>query len=720
MSTFLLEIGIEDLPADFARSVNPQLKKIVETDLRKSRLSYEVVSCTSTPRRIALTITDLPQKAEDYLEERKGPPAASGFNNGDPTPAAIGFAKKYGVKTKDLLVRDTPKGPFVFANICHAGDLAENLLINLIPEWIGNLQGKRFMRWGSGDLRFSRPIRWVVCMIDKKKLSLQIQGVDPLINSENLTRGHRLYQYSLPITSASEYFDLLREVGVIVERNERCKLIKELINESALGIDAYPDIPSNLLEELADLVESPSLIKGSFDKTFLDLPPEVLITVMQVHQRYIPLYSQKSMKDPLALNAKNSLLSSFLCISNGLPKASELIKKGNERVLKARFSDAKFFWNIDVSISSENRLEDLSKVTFAAGLGTLLNRVERIEWLARKLSEFLDLSEPNSEYLIRAAHFCKHDLVSQMVGEFPELQGVMGGKYLLYEGEPREVALAVLEHYLPRSSGDTLPESIPGSILAIAERLELLVSIFSKGERPTGSSDPYALRRAANGVLQIIWEKEITLDMVELLTDSSTYWSSLFPMFETSASKLLKDLLDFFRQRVVSLLEESGIDQDLVQAVAGKMIDINDLLVDPKDVYKRAKLLAKMRKSGKLQGVQAVVTRAARLADKSNLNSDVLSSSNVVNSNLFEKECEYEMLETLDLLEPLVTSSDENRYEIITDKLISSAEILSKFFDGEGSVMVMVENKMIRENRLNLLAVLRNQSYVIADFSVIN
>jgi glycyl-tRNA synthetase beta chain len=325
-----------------------------------------------------------------------------------------------------------------------------------------------------------------------------------------------------------------------------------------------------------------------------------------------------------------------------------------------------------------------------------------------------------ADHARRAAHLCKHDLVSQMVGEFPELQGVMGGKYLLAEGEPRSVALAVLEHYLPRGAGDALPSSQAGAVVALAERLEVLLSIYAKGERPSGSSDPYALRRAGNGVLQILWHHDWSLDLPAFLSRATAHWATLLPHFKVDAEALAGELLELMRQRLVSLLEEQGVDGDLVQAVAGDTVAPERVLADPADARQRADLLVALRRTGELGAVQAVVTRAARLAEKGDLQAGVLSPAAVVDAALFEKTSEGAMLEVLQHLEPIATGSGTNRYAQLAKALADSATTLAAFFDGEQSVMVMADDAAVRRNRLNLLAVLRNQAYVLADFSRIS
>ena len=731
MSTFLLEIGTEELPADFARLALPQLEAQVRQGLAERRLSHGPVTVTSTPRRLALLVADLAASAADLEEDRKGPPAAQALKDGVPTPAAIGFAKRCGIEASALEVRDTAKGPFVFARVREPGLPAAELLAACIPQWISGLQGRRFMRWAEGESRFSRPVRWLVALLDGAVIPVTLAGSDPEVSAGRLSRGHRLHgpqageggtagASGVSIATASAYAETLAAAGVEVDRQRRATTIRSAVETAAAALQARPDLPQELFDELTDLVEAPLLIEGSVPEAYLALPAEVLSTVMRAHQRYIPLYRQQAQIDPLALDARASLLPTFLCIANSLPAATDTVRRGNERVLKARLADAEFFVAADRAVPSIDRRDQLARVTFAEGLGSLLNRVERLEWCTDLLVEQLELEESEAAHARRAAHLCKHDLVSQMVGEFPELQGVMGGKYLLAEGEARPVALAVLEHYLPRGAGDALPTSTAGAVVALAERLELLLSIYAKGERPSGSSDPYALRRAGNGLLQILWHQGWRLDLVALLQRACAHWAELLPSCQVDPTALAADLGEFLRQRLVSLLEEEGLPTDLIQAVAGEGVSVTRVLADPAEARQRAELLVVLRANGQLAAVQAVVTRAARLAAKGDLALDVLSPKRVVSPDLFEKPSETAMLAVLEELEPIASGQGRERYQALADGLAQGAAALAAFFDGDQSVMVMVDDPAVRRNRLNLLGLLRNQASVLAEFEAIN
>ena len=716
VSTFLLEIGTEELPADFARLALPQLEQLVRRDLAEARLAHGAVTVTSTPRRLALTVEQLPESQPDLQEERKGPPAAQAFKDGVPTPAAIGFARRCGLEPEALAVRETPKGPFVFATVLEQGRATTAVLAELIPVWIASLQGRRFMRWGEGESRFSRPVRWLVALLDQEVIPVSLSDCDPPVHSGRLSRGHRLTPEPVVIPSAAAYGSALAAADVHVERSARGAAIRDQLQGAAARRGAHLEMPSALFEELVDLVESPQVVEGDVEASFLSLPPEVLSTVMRVHQRYVPLLRPDAPFDPLALSAQGVLFPHFLFVSNGNPEAQATVKRGNERVLRARLADAVFFLQADHGLASIDRREALSRVTFADGLGSLRDRTERLEWCTDVLLEGLHLNDDVAHASRRAAHLCKHDLVSQMVGEFPELQGIMGGKYLLAEGESRAVALAVLEHYRPRGAGDPLPESSAGALLALAERLELLLSIFSKGERPSGSSDPYGLRRAGNGILQILWHFQWQLDLASFLDRGGNHWADLFPEFQLDPGSFAHELAELLRQRLVSLLEEDGFDQDIVQAVAGgDLPDHRRLLLDVCDAKQRIELLQNLRQREELSPIQAVVQRASRLAEKGEVPKDVYEPNDVVNPNLFEKESEADLYRVTQHLAPLAQTS--KRYGDLAKALAESSQILASFFDGPQSVLVICEDLEKRNNRLNLLGVFRNQASILADFS---
>jgi glycyl-tRNA synthetase beta chain len=743
MATFLLEIGSEELPADFAREALPQLRELVRVDLERLRLSFTAVRSTGTPRRLALTIEGLAEWQEDLRAERKGPPAQQAFRDGQPTEAALGFARRCGVDPQALEVRETEKGPFVFARTLERGQSTAALLPALIPAWLWSLQGRRFMRWGAGESRFSRPVRWLVALLDSEVVPVALPECDPPLRSDRFSRGHRLQNDPLEIANAGVYPATLAAHDVQVERDTRAAWIREHLEQAAVEAGGRLDLPEALFEELVDLVEAPHLIEGAIEARFLALPPEVLSTVMRSHQRYVPLLRADAAADPLALEADGVLLPRFLCIGNGRADAAATIRRGNERVLRARLADAEFFWQADCAVPSIDRRDALARVTFAEGLGSLRDRGERIEWLTDVLLEASGQEGGVAEAARRAAHLCKHDLVSQMVGEFPELQGVMGAKYLLAEGEPRAVALAVLEHYLPRGAGDALPSSDAGAVVALAERLELLLSIFAKGERPSGSSDPYALRRAGNGLLQILWQRGWRLNLLALLERACGHWGELLPERSIDSQALVGDLQAFLRARILSLLEEQGIDPDLGQAVAGESVPIERVLVHPVGVQQRAQLLQDWRRNRNdaFQRVQEVVQRAARLADQAteaDLKAIELIRRNPNDPSLYKRSSERELFDAVAGLADAMMSNwspdklaliarasaaypflDAADLHSIASSLSGLTDPLSKFFDGEESVMVMCEDLHVRASRLGMLLQIKEFASLLADFTKI-
>jgi glycyl-tRNA synthetase beta chain len=730
VSTFLLEIGTEELPADFARLALPQLEALVRRDLAERRLNHGPVSVTSTPRRIALLVADLAAAAADLEEDRKGPPAAQALKDGVATPAAIGFAKRCGVEASALEVRDTAKGPFVFARVREPGLPAAELLAACIPQWMTGLQGRRFMRWAEGESRFSRPVRWLVALLDGAVIPLTLAGSDPLVSAGRLSRGHRLHgagagggargDTGVAIATASAYAETLAAAGVEVDRQRRAALIRSAVEAAASALQARPDLPEELFDELTDLVEAPLLIEGSVPEAYLALPAEVLSTVMRAHQRYVPLYRQQAEVDPLALDARSSLLPTFLCIANSLPSATTTVRRGNERVLKARLADAEFFVAADRAVASIDRRDQLARVTFAEGLGSLLNRVERLEWCTDVLVKQLALAEQDAAHARRAAHLSEARPGQPDGGRVPRAAG----------GDGRQI---------PAGGRGTPPRGPGGAGALPAPRRRRQPAVLHRrcrggpGGTPGAVAEYLCQGRAAQRLLRPLcpapgrqWPAADPLAPGLAPQPSGAVGALLRPLGRAAArlcggwACLGGGIGDFLRQRLVSLLEEAGLPSDLVQAVAGEAVAIKRVLGDPADARQRAELLVALRANGQLAAVQAVVTRAARLAAKGDLPSDQLSADGVVSEDFFEQPSESAMLAVLQGLEPLAAGSGTERYQALADGLAQGAQALAAFFDGDQSVMVMVDDPAVRRNRLNLLGLLRNQASVLADFDAIS
>ena len=425
MSKYLLEIGTEELPANFSHSVIEQLKSLIEFEFEKKLIRYNFISCTSTPRRIVLFLDGLVDFSDDKTVIRKGPKATSAFLNGAPTNAAIGFANSLGIGPDDLEIKKTEKGDFVFGKKIEKGESTRSSLSLIIPKLIKNLQGPRFMKWGHGSFKFSRPIRWFVSLYNDEILDFVFDECDPKVEISNKSYTHRLFNKVIKIDSPDNYFELMANSGVLVKREERKEKILNLINQETKLLNLNPDLSEDLLNELTDLVEYPNLIKGNFDEEFLSLPVEVLSTVMKSHQRYIPLLKKNIIFSKLQLSSEKIISTKFFVISNGLEDSNKSISSGNEKVLKARFSDAKFFVESDKKVSSDKRNEKLKSVTYLKGMGNVFERVERIEVIAEKITKSLNDQSIDIKKIKEAARYCKNDLCSEIVFEFPELQGIM-------------------------------------------------------------------------------------------------------------------------------------------------------------------------------------------------------------------------------------------------------------------------------------------------------
>ena len=708
MATFLLEVGTEELPASFVGSAIAQWQILISQSLAEASLTTTTINVYGTPRRLAVVITGLPDRQPDRTEEIKGPPASAAFKDGQPTKAGSGFAKKQGVELADLEIRNTDKGEFVFVNKKIPGLATSVVLQDLIPQWINKLEGKRFMRWGDGELRFSRPVRWLVALMDDQVLPVVLVNGSGRVESDRVSSGHRvLHPQPVVITHAEDYVENLRTAFVLVDAEERRELITAQIQAAANSKNGYSPLIPGLLTEVVNLVEFPTAVVGKFDEDFLELPTEVITEVMISQQRYFPVYKDEEYVQ--------GLLPCFITIGNGDPVKSEIIAAGNERVIRARLADGQFFYKADrFSVAEQNRpqllenyLPKLETVTFQADLGSVRAKVDRIVHIANLISQQLQLSGEDQKAISRAALLCKADLVTQMVYEFPELQGIMGEKYALHSGETPQVARAIFEHYLPRNIEDNLPQSLIGQIVGVSDRLDTLISIFSIGLLPTGSSDPFALRRAANAIVSITWAFNLNINLAQLLQELGA----------------VDSLGEFFRTRIkTQLQEDKKIDYDLVNAVLGE----NDpeyatrALTDLLDARDRALFLQQIRKNGTLEQIYETVNRSTKLAAQGKLDTTHLDPVGVIKTQLFQKKSEQAVYDALVELLPQTKIAQATRdYQKLVTGLLQAAPKVSSFFDGEDSVLVMDSDPAIKENRLNLLGLLRNHARVLGDFGAI-
>ncbi len=711
MTTYLWEIGTEELPADFVADAIDQWKALIPRSLAEHFLTSEKIEVYGTPRRLAILISGLPEKQADREEEIKGPSANQAYKEGKPTPALEGFAKKQGISLEDIEVRDTPKGEFIFVQKKIQGKTTSEILQKLSPHWLTSLEGRRFMRWGDGDLRFPRPIRWLVALLNGDILPLKLVNGSTTINSDRLSSGHRvLHPNFISIDNAQDYLNTLSKAKIEVDPQQRENLIKEQIQAVAETVKGVAVISSELLAEVVNLVEYPTAVLGKFSDEFLSLPEEVITTVMVKHQRYFPIKESAE---------KGKLLPYFITIANGDPAKSQIIAQGNGRVIRARLADAQFFYKADCDDHLDSYLPQLENVTFQEKLGSMRDKVDRIMEIAQQISDQLKLSQKQRTLMESTAMLCKADLVTQMVYEFPELQGVMGEKYALASGESPEVAKGIFEHYLPRGAGDKMPQSLTGQVVGIADRLDTLVNIFGLGLIPTGSADPFALRRATNGVINIIWSSKLKINLLEILEAIAKEFIVAHPKQE-SPLKLVKE---FFAERLRTLLKEDlKIDYDLVNAVLGEgdQWALDRGLKDVLDLRDRAKFLQQIRQDGQLKEIYETVNRSARLAVKGDLDRQQLEPTKMIKSELFQKSSEKGFYEGLLTLVSLTKNVQKERdYQKLVNGLKTIAPKVAEFFDGENSVLVMDENPHIQKNRLNLLGLLRNHALILGDFGAI-
>ena len=706
MTSFLLEVGTEELPASFVVDALRQWQERIPKNLDEHQLTTSKVNVYGTPRRLAVLIEGLPKQQSDRSLEIKGPAISSAFVNGDPqgepTKALLGFAKSKGLDLKNIFIKETDKGEFVFANQQIVGRATAEILQELALTWITGLEGKRLMRWGNGDLKFPRPIRWIVSLLNEKILPIALENVQ----SNRISQGHRvLHPRSVIIDTAADYVATLREAFVVVDGKERQKHIFTQINSIVELFGGKAEVPEDLLEEVTYLVEFPTAVIGEFEREFLELPLPVIKTEMVSHQRYFPVYSADN---------PDQLLPRFITISNGDPEKSRLIAAGNGRVIRARLSDGKFFYDSDRAVHLETFLPLLEKVTFQAQLGSVAEKVERIRAIAKSVIDSisnLTTSKADRSIIDRTAQLCKADLVTQMVKEFPELQGSMGYYYALASDEPVVVATGIREHYQPRGASDSLPTSLTGKIVAISDRIDTLVGIFGLGIIPTGSSDPFALRRAATGVIQIAWESGFALNLPELLQAAIDIYVAK-NLLAKPAETVLENLYKWFKQRCDTLLADQGIEYDLVDAVMGTEDLAYTLqgLSNLNRIKERAHFLQQSRERATLGALYEPIVRASRLAVQGDLDSVTVDVKAIINPDLLIEPAE------LDLYQAIAALPSQPSDEQLMEGIKAIAPVLAKFFD---DVLVMAEDMSVRQNRLNLLGLIRNYSRQLADFSAI-
>ncbi|REE93033.1 glycyl-tRNA synthetase beta chain [Paenibacillus taihuensis] len=684
----LLEIGLEEVPARFVRGAMNQLKEKTVKWLDSARIGHGAVEAYATPRRIAVLVRDVEEKQADVNEEVKGPSRkiAQG-GQGEWSKAALGFARSQGVDPADFFFKELGGVEYVYANKSSIGTVTSDVLPEGLTALITAMSFPKNMRWGAYDLRFVRPIRWLVALFGEDVVPLDITAVQ----SGKTTRGHRFLGSETVVSEPSAYVERLREQQVIVDAAEREALIVEQIKSLAAEKGWHIDIKEDLLEEVVFLVEYPNVLFGTFDPAFLNIPQEVLITSMREHQRYFPVLDQEG-----------KLLPFFVTVRNGDRTSIESVAKGNEKVLRARLSDAKFFYAEDQKLAINDALKKLETIVYHEELGTVADKVRRIVNTAGKLASALQLDVQTSDDVARTAAICKFDLVTQMVYEFPELQGIMGEDYARKAGERETVARAINEHYQPRFAGDRAPASVVGAVVSLADKIDTIVGCFSIGIIPTGSQDPYALRRQAAGIVQIVLAHGLKLPL-ETLFDLALDVHAEGTM-KRDRAEVRKDLYEFFALRVKNVLGEQNVRYDVVDAVMA--VGYNDL---SQTVDRAAAVTARAAgdRRDEFKGVVDALNRVCNLASK--------ATRTEVNTNLFAEDVEGALYSAWQAVHADIAAFvAEGRAAEAIEKLASLKTPINNYFD---KVMVMAEDAAVRANRLATLAAIAGSVLKVADLT---
>ena len=677
----LFEIGAEEIPAGFMPNILGQLKQLAETKLNDAHLPFESIATYGTPRRLALIVKGLGDTSAEISERHKGPSASIAYDaDGNPTKAAIGFARGKGLDVADLVVEDG----YIYAESKTAGVPAKDIVTDMLPQLITGLNFPKSMHWGNLDAKFVRPVRWLVALLDEEVIPVEFATV----KSGNVTRGHRfLGADEITIKNAASYVDTLKENFVMVDQDARRELISKQLHDIAASKNASIVWDDDLLEEINYLVEWPTALCGGFEESYLALPDAAIITPMKDHQRYFPLVDQDG-----------KLLPMFLTVRNGSDHSIEVVQAGNERVLRARLDDAKFFFNEDRKKPLIDRQDGLTKIVFQEGLGNLADKTERLLTLGRVFSEECELHEDARVVLERATELAKTDLTTGMVTEFTELQGVMGKEYALLDGESPEVAEAIFEQYLPRFAGDVLPQTEAGKVLSIIDKIDNIVATFSRGLIPTGSQDPYALRRQTIGILNILLNSEWNISLRPIIVESM----NLLNVPADKQDELLGQVEEFITLRLKNIFLDRGVPHHVIDL----LLSNNELSVVDAEGLVKALLANRIDENVEL--VQAF-TRMY------NLVKDVTYTG--VDESLLKEEAEralYEMATKAS--EASIDAWDKNDYDAVVAVPATLVPAINKFFE---DVMVMDKDEAIKANRLQLVRLAYSVMAIIGDISAL-
>ena len=677
----LFEIGAEEIPAGFMPNILGQLKQLAETKLNDAHLPFESIETYGTPRRLALIVKGLADASAEISERHKGPSASIAYDaDGNATKAAIGFARGKGLDVADLVVEDG----YIYAETKTAGVPAKDIVSEMLPQLITGLNFPKSMHWGDLDAKFVRPVRWLVALLDEEVIPVEFATV----KSGNVTRGHRfLGADEITIKNAASYVDTLKENFVMVDQDARRELISKQLHDMAASKNASIVWDDDLLEEINYLVEWPTALCGGFEESYLALPDAAIITPMKDHQRYFPLVGQDG-----------KLLPMFLTVRNGSDHSIEVVQAGNERVLRARLDDAKFFFNEDRKKPLIDRQDGLTKIVFQEGLGNLADKTERLLKLGRVFGEECGLHEDAAVVLECATELAKTDLTTGMVTEFTELQGVMGKEYALLDGESPEVAEAIFEQYLPRFAGDVLPQTEAGKVLSIIDKVDNIVATFSRGLIPTGSQDPYALRRQTIGILNILLGSEWNISLRPIFKASM----ELLNVATDKQEELLNQVEEFFTLRLKNIF----LDREVPHHVIDLLLSNNELSVADAEGLVNALLANRIDENVEL--VQAY-TRMY------NLVKDVEYTG--VNSDLLKEDAEKALFETASKAsEASLAAWEAGDYAAVVAVPATLVPTINQFFE---DVMVMDKDEAIKANRLQLVRLAYSVMAIIGDISAL-
>ena len=677
----LFEIGAEEIPAGFMPNILGQLKQLAETKLNDAHLPFESIATYGTPRRLALIVKGLADTSAEISERHKGPSASIAYDaDGNATKAAIGFARGKGLDVADLVVEDG----YIYAETKTAGVPAKDIVTDMLPQLITGLNFPKSMHWGNLDAKFVRPVRWLVALLDEEVIPVEFATV----KSGNVTRGHRfLGADEITIKNAASYVDTLKENFVMVDQDARRELISKQLHDIAASKNASIVWDDDLLEEINYLVEWPTALCGGFEESYLALPDAAIITPMKDHQRYFPLVGQDG-----------KLLPMFLTVRNGSDHSIEVVQAGNERVLRARLDDAKFFFNEDRKQPLIDRQDGLTKIVFQEGLGNLADKTERLLKLGRVFGEECGLHEDAAVVLERATELAKTDLTTGMVTEFTELQGVMGKEYALLDGESPEVAEAIFEQYLPRFAGDVLPQTEAGKVLSIIDKVDNIVATFSRGLIPTGSQDPYALRRQTIGILNILLGSDWNISLRPIFKASM----ELLNVAADKQEELLNKVEEFFTLRLKNIF----LDREVPHHVIDLLLSNNELSVADAEGLVNALLANRIDENVEL--VQAY-TRMY------NLVKDVEYTG--VNSDLLKEDAEKALFEAASKAsEASLAAWEAGDYAAVVAVPATLVPTINQFFE---DVMVMDKDEAIKANRLQLVRLAYSVMAIIGDISAL-